>query len=61
MGERARTLLPSLRARQAALQAELEREREAVAELAGCDQQELADYRAAIAEQKCALFSVLDS
>jgi kinetochore protein Spc7/SPC105 len=44
-------LLPELRARQAALAEELQREREAVAELAGCDQDELKELREAISEQ----------
>ncbi len=52
ISEQAEALLPDLRSRQAALQAELEKERETVAELAACDPQEIADYRAAINEQK---------
>lgn len=52
MTEQATALLPDLRARQAAVQAELEKERQAVAELAACDPQEVADYRAGINEQK---------
>ena len=56
MTEQASTLLPNLRARQAALQAELEKERETVAEITACDPQEVADYRAAINEQRYVTF-----
>lgn len=52
MSEQASSLLPDLLPRQAALQAELEKEREMVVELAACDPQEISDYRAAINEQK---------
>ncbi len=52
MTEQATVLLLELRARRAALQAELEKEREIAADLAACDPQEIADYRAAINEQK---------
>ena len=45
------TVVPELHARYAALEKELERERGIVAEVASCDQAELADYKAAIAEQ----------
>ena len=55
MTEQASTLLPSLRARQTALQAELVKERETAAEISACDPQEVADYRAAIYEQRCAM------
>ena len=44
-------LLPDLQARLAALQSELEKEREMVREVAECDQEELADLKAGIAEQ----------
>jgi len=44
-------LLPDLQARLAALQNELEKEREMVREVAECDQEELADLKAGIAEQ----------
>ncbi|EIW69319.1 hypothetical protein TREMEDRAFT_71597 [Tremella mesenterica DSM 1558] len=45
------TLLPDLQARAAALREELGKEREMVKAVAECDQEELADFRAAIAEQ----------
>ena len=57
MTEQATALLPDLHARRAVLQAELEKERDMAAELAGCDPQEIADYRAAINEQKWVLAS----
>lgn len=52
MEEQVVTLLPELQERYAALQIELEKERQLVAELDQCDQSELAEYRAAISEQK---------
>ncbi|WVQ86169.1 hypothetical protein IAT38_008337 [Cryptococcus sp. DSM 104549] len=55
MNEQAAALLPDLRARQAELQAELAREREVVAEIASCDQEELASYKEGIAEQNVAI------
>lgn len=51
MQSQADSLLPQLRAREAALREELIREREAVAELAECDQDELKEMREAINEQ----------
>ncbi|WWD20877.1 hypothetical protein CI109_105354 [Kwoniella shandongensis] len=59
MNEQVASLLPDLKARQAALQVELAREREIVAEIAACDQQELASYKEGIAEQgaQIAVFS----
>ncbi|WVQ95379.1 hypothetical protein IAU59_002476 [Kwoniella sp. CBS 9459] len=52
-------LIPDLKARQAALQAELVKEREIVAEIAACDQSELVGYKEGIAEQssQIAVFS----
>jgi small-conductance mechanosensitive channel len=52
MEEQVTTLLPELEERYAALQIELEKERQTVAELDQCDKSELAEYRAAISEQK---------
>ncbi|WWC72755.1 uncharacterized protein I206_106719 [Kwoniella pini CBS 10737] len=49
--EQTDSILPDLKARQAALQAELEKERQIVAEIAECDQQELASLKEGIAEQ----------
>ncbi|WVO16910.1 hypothetical protein L204_104596 [Cryptococcus depauperatus] len=49
--EQTTALLPQLRARQIELQAELQKERDAVVEIATCDQGELATYKEAIAEQ----------
>ncbi|KAL7420888.1 hypothetical protein Q5752_004842 [Cryptotrichosporon argae] len=49
------TLLPKFQERMVALKAELERERAAVREITACDQAELADYKAAIAEQNTAI------
>jgi kinetochore protein Spc7/SPC105 len=43
--------LPTLRRRLEALQSELSHEREAVAEIAECDQEELKELKAATAEQ----------
>ncbi|WRT70897.1 uncharacterized protein IL334_007896 [Kwoniella shivajii] len=51
LSEHAGVVLPDLKARQAALKAELERERGIVAEIAACDQQELASLKEGIAEQ----------
>ncbi|WWC65016.1 uncharacterized protein I303_107630 [Kwoniella dejecticola CBS 10117] len=51
LNEETESILPALKARQAALQAELERERQIVAEIAECDQQELASLKEGIAEQ----------
>ncbi len=44
-------ILPSLRERFSVLQLELAQEKEAVAEIAKCDQEELKDLKAGIAEQ----------
>ncbi|OCF35950.1 hypothetical protein I316_02445 [Kwoniella heveanensis BCC8398] len=44
-------LIPDLKAKQAALQAELAKEREVVAKIAACDQSELLGYKEGIAEQ----------
>ena len=51
MDEAALAVLPELQERFEALEAELENERNAVAEIAEGDQDELKEYRAAIAEQ----------
>jgi kinetochore protein Spc7/SPC105 len=51
MHEQATALLPDLRARLAALQAELAGEREVVREIEACDQDELRDLREAMTEQ----------
>ena len=51
MEEQADELLPELQARLEALEAEVHRERVVVGEIAECDQNELADFKAAIAEQ----------
>lgn len=45
------TLLPDLQSRYEALQRELESERAMVSEIEACDQVELAELKAAIAEQ----------
>ncbi len=52
MAHQSEAVLPDLQARAEALEKELERERAIIAEIAECDQDELADLRAAIAEQK---------
>lgn len=44
-------ILPSLRERFSALQLELAQEKEAVAEIVKCNQEELKDLKAGIAEQ----------
>ncbi|WVW80635.1 hypothetical protein I302_102621 [Kwoniella bestiolae CBS 10118] len=49
--EQTDAILPDLKARQAALQAELEKEREIVADIAACDQQELISLKEGITEQ----------
>ena len=51
MEKQASSILPSLEDRLAALEQELESERKSVAEITACDQEELADLRAGIAEQ----------
>ncbi|WVR08768.1 hypothetical protein IAU60_005826 [Kwoniella sp. DSM 27419] len=50
MDEQIERLLPDLKARQAALHAELIKEREVVAEIAACDQSELASFKEGITE-----------
>jgi hypothetical protein len=52
MQEQADSLIPDLKARHAALVEELAREKQVVAEIEACDQEELSEYRAAIAEQE---------
>jgi hypothetical protein len=51
MDQQAEELLPELQARLKSLEAELQWERAVFADIAGCDQDELADLKAAIAEQ----------
>jgi len=51
MEQQADELLPELQARLESLEAELQKERATVGEIAQCDQDELSDFKAAIAEQ----------
>lgn len=61
MNAQADAFLPQLRDRARLLRAELERERAVVVDIEACDQDELAEWRTVINEQKYVLTPLLDT